>query len=455
MKRIVFFSLLFLSLAVAGCKSNKTRECWVSYDPIDAYQQPSDSSEVLYHLRGSYYCHTILEKDTSGKWGRIEHQDYFKKVTCWLPLEKMIYAGSEGMGEQFTSAVVKPDKMPLYMHPKKDRNDSQGSLKKNDTVQITTKTGQWAHIKYIKVLGKGEDFDEWHGWAPLAQLEEIGTMSVEEVEQYQKDKRANAVASKTKGKYKPFMAKLHPFYRKMYRFSGKWAVAMVILLLIPSFRRKLFWRLLLFLPVAYVVANVGLECVMPSWYFAFLIPFATLIYCYPLLYSRKTAMISVILYLGSTFIMSGLYYFCYFKAPKGSFVLSHVLLFLLLLAICVLISLLIYIKIDHCFCPHCKYYANHPIVKVGVLDISTENETDSVVNHTESTKREYYRKTVITDKYEKKVYDTETKTIDREITRKCMKCGHEYRYEKTEKEYSSTERPNEGSKWTEITKYKW
>lgn len=443
MKKLFFvLGLLTFMLINTACKQ-KNCEFWVSYDPIDAYKEPSYDSEVQFHMRGTYHAYTILEKDSSGKWGRVESQVWFKKVSSWLPLEKMIYAGSNNSNEQFVSAVVKPDKTPLYRHPKEDREDSHGSLNKDDTVQITARADKWAHIRYVFIRSQEEGPIVWHGWVPLAQLKEIGTMSMGDVEQYQEDKLANEIANKTKGKYKPFMAKLHPFYGKMYRFAGKWALGMVVLLLIPSFHKKLFWRLILFLPLASVVTYVGMACSMPSWYFAFLIPFVTLIYCYPLLYYKKTSMISVMLYLVSTLVMSVLYYYnyYYFKSPKGSIILAHILLFLLLVAICVFISLWIYLKIDRHICNDCGCYANHPVVAKSVLNSTIETGTHTVDEYVGTTERTSGWTKVITRHYKRHVYDTEEKRDDCLFTRQCMSCGHTYQYEENVMDYyKSTER---------------
>ena len=71
MKKLFFvLGLLTFMLINTACKQ-KNCEFWVSYDPIDAYKEPSYDSEVQFHMRGTYHAYTILEKDSSGKWGRV------------------------------------------------------------------------------------------------------------------------------------------------------------------------------------------------------------------------------------------------------------------------------------------------------------------------------------------------------------------------------------------------
>ena len=103
-------TLMMVLLALVGCGKKQSVEFWMAYDPVDGRAFPSDTSTVVSQKSGGAPIE-IIEKDSTGQWGcyYISKKTLFGKgKKAWLPLDKMVYCGTESPDEKLETYIVVP-----------------------------------------------------------------------------------------------------------------------------------------------------------------------------------------------------------------------------------------------------------------------------------------------------------------------------------------------------------
>ena len=428
-KTSTYLTLMMVLLALVGCGKKQSVEFWMAYDPVDGRAFPSDTSTVVSQKSGGAPIE-IIEKDSTGQWGcyYISKKTLFGKgKKAWLPLDKMVYCGTESPDEKLETYIVVPETLELYHHPVGDKKDMQKVLLgKNDTVQVTARSYSWVHIRKINYSKTGHH-SNLYGWVQEGKLQRIEDLTYKEIDALAAGKAVKNDAAKMEEEYSPFMAKLHPIYRQASTWLGWVALGWIVVFLAPAFARSKFWHLLLLLPISLLLNIVGKECVMPTWFMAIAIPFMAYILCYPFLYFR-TALHFKAIYWSVSLLAAGFYLFFYLKIParSGLSMLLYILLLVAMLFGVFLLSALIYRGLDKDICPYCGYFARHSKGKRRV--------TGTSVSHGSGTERVYDGQTTevrgnikyVTNHYHDEHYQTETTTTHYETDRKCMRCGRAF-----------------------------
>ena len=427
-KHALYLALLMALLAFMGCGKKQYAEFWKTYDTVESYNFPSDTSAVAKELTGGAPIE-IVEKDSTGQWGCfiVSKKTLFGKgKRAWIPLDKMVYCGSEDPEERLETYFVVPENLDLYNHPKGDKKDKQSvQLSKNDTVQVTARSYSWVHVRKIKYSKTGHHAN-LYGWVLESKLQRIDDLSFKEIDDVESAKAVKNDAAKMEEEYSPMMAKVHPFYRKACTWLGWATLVMFAVFLIPAFFRSKFWHLLLLLPIYVLLYSVGDECIMPSWFMMVTIPFMAYILCYPLLYFR-TALYFRTIYWTVSLVAAGFYLFFYTNIlnTSGS-VLVRILLLLVMLFGVFVISALIYRGLDKDICPHCGFFARHSKGKRRKTGTSVSYGTGTDRVYDGRTTETSGNTTYITDHYHNVRYTTETTTTHYETDRKCMNCGRPF-----------------------------
>lgn len=426
MKRTcTYLALMLALLAFVGCGKKQSVEFWTAYDPVDSYAFPSDTSTVVQQLNSSGTIVEVVERDSTGKWGcYVVSKKLFKgKKVAWVPLDQLVYGGSDNPEEKLETFVVMPETLEMYFHPKGDKKDMmEVQLSKDDTVQATARSYSWVHVRKINYSKTGHHADIY-GWVKETQLQQIDTLNYKTLDDLAAAKAVKGDAAKMAEKYSNRMATVHPWYRKACIWLGWVALGLIVVFLVPAFNRSKFWNLIFMLPISVLLTYVGKEWIMPTWLMALVIPFMVYVLCYPLLYfrtSRSFGLIYELLTIGVT----GFYFFLYLNLPNHSG-FALVLRILLLLAIVFgvfMIAAVFSQRIEKDICPHCGYFAKH--------SKGPRRVKNSIVSHGSGTERVYDGRTTetrgntqyITEQYHDEVYQTETTTTHYEIDRKCMRC---------------------------------
>ena len=432
-KLTLYFGMLALLVCGTGCKQ-KTHEYFLAKDTVTTYKAPSDTAEVIRVLKTfASVPFTIVERDSTGQWGRMRLNYLIFKKNAWIPLEKMVYCGSDNPEEELETCIVKPEKLQLYSFPKEDKDHVCQPLQQNDTVQITTRDGKWVYVRCLKYsYGKLSAPTAWWGWTLENQLQPIGVMTNAELTAIETAKTNKMVAARVSERFSPLMAKVHPIYAKACVWVGMLLVVIVAALLIPAWRRYKTFDLLTMLLMVPLLYFGGTRLGAPSWYFALLIPLMTYVICYPLLYFDDASFLFAGIYYGLTAVVAGFYLYLYTNIPKNdSIVIYRIIQALLLLGVCLAIAYVIREKREKDHCPHCGHYAGHKDLKKDVLNTQVTHGTGSSTRHVGTSRKYEMGREVVTEHYETTHYKTETTTTRTLVTRKCIKCGSTYHYQET------------------------
>ena len=436
MKRLLFLScLLSLILGSMGCQK-KVHEYWISEDKVTAYKAPSENAPVIRDLY-TFVPVKVVEKDSTGQWGRVRLNYILFKKSAWLPLNQMTYCGSDNLKEELETCVVKPETLQLYKSPKANKDNVRSSLQQNDTVQITARANNWVHVRCLKYsYGKLDEPTSRYGWVAENQLQSLGVLTNEVLSAAETEKTGKMVDATTVERFSPKMLTVHKIYAKACKYIG-WATAVIVLvLLIPAIRRMKGLALLWILLIGAILVFMGMKCVVPSWYFAFAIPLMVYVVCYPLLYMDRTTSLFAILLWVLTLLASGYYLYLYTNIPKhDSIWVYRIIQCVLLLGVCGGIAGVLWKRRSEEICSNCGRYADFKTVSEDVLgqSVSYGTETDS------SKKGDYlYSKTekvgdkeIKTDYYKAVEYRTEDTHTHTLYTYACAKCGKTNSYHKT------------------------
>ncbi len=435
MKRLILLLGVFaLMLSCTGCKP-KVHEYWISSDKVTAYKAPSENAPVVRDLY-TFVPVEVVEKDSTGQWGRVRLNYLLFKKSAWLPLNQMVYCGSDNLDEEFETGVVKPETLQLYKSPKADKDNVRSSLQQNDTVQITAREGKWVHVRCLKYsYGKLDEPSSKYGWVAENQLQSIGTLSNEVLSDAETEKTNKIIDAQTKARFSPKMVKIHHIYAKACKWIGWATAAIVLLLLIPAHRRNKILALLLMLPIGALLVFMGMKCVVPSWYFAFAIPLMVYVVCYPLLYSDSTTSLFAYLLFGLTVLAAGYYLFLYTNVLKhDSIFIYRIIQCVLLLSVCVAIVYVIWNKRNEDICPYCGRYAIHETVSTQTDRSKVREGVERRTETVGSSSGVVDGRWVTTDYVKEVVYDTEQWSETKTYNYKCMKCGKNFK-QKAHRQY--------------------
>lgn len=417
MKRFLFlFCMLTLMLGSMGCQK-KVHEFWISEDKVTAFKEPSENAPVIRDLY-TLVPVKVVEKDSTGQWGRVRLNYILFKKSAWLPLNQMTYCGSDNLEEELETCVVKPETLQLYKSPKANKDNVRISLYQNDTVQITARENNWVHVRCLKYsYGKLDDPAARYGWVAENQLQSIGVLTNEVLSAAETEKTSKMVDAKLGERFSPKMVNVHKIYAKACEYIGWATVGIVLLLLIPAHRRNKILALLLMLPLGALLVFMGMKCVVPSWYFAFMIPLMVYVVCYPLLYFDSTTSWFAYLLFGLNLLAAGYYLYLY----------TSIILCVLLLGVCVGISFFIWKQRNEDICPYCGRYAIHETVSTKSDKSKVSEGVERRTNLVDSKKNYVDGHWVTTDYVKEVTYDTEQWSETKTYTRKCEKCGNTFK----------------------------
>ena len=419
MKRtFIIIALLSTILGFWGCEDESKYEYWITYDDINCYSATSDTSAVVRKMNGWPWPLEIVRKDETGKWGYyVIERNTFKKEKRggWLYLDDMVYCGTQASDERFETFVVRPNEVALHKHPRADKKDVlEVSLVSTDTVQVTERSDDWAHVRCPRLKSNGRR-TVLYGWVQESQLQQIETKTYGELVD-----RVKAEARKDQEKdFSPLMVESHRYYTKVMEVIGYAAFVIAIIFLIPAIRRKKILNVLLLLPIGALLVAVGSGAERPNWFVPLVLPLMTYVVCYPLLYfntSKKFGWIFVIL----SVLVAG-YYLVVFGMSGGVW---RIILTVILACVCIFMMIMIKVGIEDSICENCGYFAKmeRGEKRHKGTTISQGIETERVYSHT---KTETVGDTkYITNYYEDQVYDTETTTEHYEADYTCRRCGH-------------------------------
>ena len=428
MKRLLFLScMLTLMLGSMGCQK-KVHEFWISEDKVTAYKAPSENAPVIRDLY-TFVPVKVVEKDSTGQWGRVRLNYILFKKSAWLPLNQMTYCGSDNLDEELETCVVKPETLQLYKSPKANKDNVRSALQQNDTVQITARANNWVHVRCLKYsYGKLDEPSSRYGWVAENQLQSLGVLTNEVLSAAETEKTSKMVDAKTEDRFSPKMVNIHHIYAKAFKYVGWATAAIVLLLLIPAHRRNKILALLLMLPIVALLVFMGTKCVVPSWYFAFAIPLMVYVVCYPLLYSDSTTSLFAYLLFGLTVLAAGYYLFLYTNVLKhDSIFIYRIIQCVLLLGVCVAIVFVIWNKRNEDICPHCGRYAIHETVSTQTDRSKVSEGVERREHKVGSSSGVVDGQWVTTDYVKEVVYDTEQWSETKTHTRKCVKCGNSFK----------------------------
>lgn len=425
MKRVALVTFIGALLAVA-CTNNNDVKYYIAYDDVDMYTYPADTARVIGTLEGNVGRKKISVTDRTGEWGRVKGRVNREIQEGWVPLNKMVYCGSNNKNDTIDHYVVTAEKIPLYKHPKVNKKDVYGGLKKGDTIAATATSGKWVHIHQIQYSKSGKRKDHY-GWVQLSNLQQIEQMS----EAMAQDREIEQAMGNDK--HSTLKQTSHTIYRYAFMVVGGIAVLLVILLMVSASRRKKVLNLLLLLPIAFLMIIFGLDMKMMTMLFLPIIPLMAYVLAYPLLYTNKTHLFGH-LFATLSILLVGFYSFFITDVYTDSgFHFWRLVLCLIVLFACYTLSHYIYKRTERDICPHCGYWAKHPKGSWGITGSDSSHSTRSEdrfvrreehMDYSTNTKR-------VTDYYERENYDVETKTSYHARKRTCLNCGREYENHKT------------------------
>lgn len=429
MKRAIpVLAFLFMLFACIGCK--KPIEIYMAYDPLNGYEEPSFDSEVVHHWTNYGGEWEILEKDSTGKFGRIRLDEYFfRHEDQWMPLDQMVYAGSTDPDERLETFVIIPQEIHPYHHPKVDKNDTDiFAFFKGDTVQGTARVKGWVHIRKIR-FNRTEYSSNIYGWVPEKELTKIDTLTMGELEEiaYQKawDKEEENMA-KT---YLPGMRKIHQMYADVCEWISSFGLIFWLVFLIPARRRgeDVVNKTMLLLFI--LLTTTWWFCTKPSWYFALQIPLMAYVGLYPLLYFRPSAFLYRFLF--PLVSLGGCAYYLYYMTNGWSRTVVLIVLAVLMIAMTFAIVKLIAKDI----CPHCGYFTAYHSRKTELVDSSTSTSSEQYTTKVGESTETRGNAVVTTEHYTSGTRDVQTKTDFYEDTCACARCGKPFKhyYSKTSK----------------------
>ena len=434
MKRLaLLLGALALTLSVSSCKP-KVHEYWISSDKVTAYKAPSDNAPVIRDLY-TFVPVEVVEKDSTGQWGRVRLNYLLFKKSAWLPLNQMTYCGSDNLEEELETCVVKPETLQLYKSPKANKDNVRSSLQQNDTVQITARNGNWVHVRCLKYsYGKLDEPSSKYGWVAENQLQSIGALTNEVLSDAETEKTNKMIDAKTEQRFSPNMVNVHRIYAKACKWIGWATAAIVLVLLIPAIRRTKGLALLWILLIGALLVFMGTKCVVPSWYFAFMIPLMVYVVCYPLLYIDRTTSLFAYLLFGLTLLAAGYYLYLYTNIPKHDSILVYrIIQCVLLLGVCVAIVYVIWNGRNEDICPYCGRYAIHETESTKTERAKVSEGVERRTELKDRKKNYVDGHWVTTDYVQEVVYDKEQWSETKTYTYKCVKCGKTFK----QKEHSN------------------
>ena len=398
-------------------------EYWLSYDGIDIMSAPNDSAEVIGRLPGLTTPYEIERRDSSGEWGYHYNPGTIttKGDKGWLRLKDMVYAGSEDPSERLETYVVTTDNLPVYKHPKADKNDRNTTFHKGDTVLVTAKQGNWKHLFYTR-FGKSTGRQrEYYGWVETSQLQKIDSMTRDGVAERMLAKAVVADAkSDEEVEYLKSRQEKHTAYRHVGIVIGYMAWAVMLAFAFFAFRRKKGWDVLMLFVLGGLILGMSQTILVSSFWFALIIPLMAMVLCYPLLYFKTSRLFGFLYPVLS--LIAAIYYIVYCSDVLHP-TFWIVVWFLILVAAVVVETVFIRGKIVRSICTHCGYYAKHTL-----MDYRSDKR---VTGHGEKTKREFVKttttktgeKTIITDHYNVTKVKEEHISVHTEADYECVNCG--------------------------------
>lgn len=420
-KTISFLAFLLMLLVFFGCK--KPTEIYMAYDPLNGYEEPSLESEVVHYWTNYGGEWEILEKDSTGQFGRIRLAKYFfRHEDQWMPLDQMVYAGSTDPNERLETFVIIPGELHPYHHPKVDKNDTDiFAFFQGDTVQGTARVKGWVHVRKIK-YNRTEYSSNIYGWVPEKELTKIDSMTMGELEEIAYQKAWAKEETNLSKYYLSGMRGIHETYRDVCEWISSFAFFFWLVFLIPARRRGEEWvnksMLLLFV----LLTTTWWFCAKPSWYFALQIPLMVYAGLYPLLYFRIFAVFYRFLYPLASFGACG--YYLYYMSNGWSRIV--VLIVLAVLMVAMTLAIVKFLSMD--ICPHCGYFCAFHSKKKTLLDSDTSVNTKSITSKVGEKTETRGNVKVTTEYYQTSDYDEETTTEYYEDTCYCARCGKQFKY---------------------------
>lgn len=301
------FVLAAAVLAIVACGG---RETYITYDPVEMHQEPSQESALVVKItcspkpgykefdkkarllywtgpRNNPIPLPVTKKDDSGQWGyvRIFSTEAREQFKGWIPLEKLLPCGG-GLGDEVRDVyTAKQNKVMLYKHPRAISGEqTKFWLAQGDTVQVLSKGNGWVHVHKVTTYSH-VDQPELYGWAQLSQLNSIGTFS------------ANSVSAEARADETGLKAGLPlEVWRSILMIGCGICLLVFVLMAIPARKRSKFTSDLVFK----VLIGAGL-CAAGVWGTAHLsvdimdallvlvVPLLIYSVLYPLLYSSTTS----------------------------------------------------------------------------------------------------------------------------------------------------------------------
>lgn len=425
--RFLLPTIAILLFALVGCGGKPERvEYWMSYDDIELMASPSDTASVVKQLTGRVTPFEIVERDSTGEWGRyvVSKGTFSKIVSGWLPLKELIYAGSDNPDEKLEAFVVMSKELPVYKHAKLNKKDRHETLHQGDTLLATSQSGNWTHIYHTRYRQSGRQ-TQCYGWVQSSQLQKVDSLTRDGIAEQMLAKSVVANANdKEDVDYLEFRQKSHTVYQNIGIVIGYIAMAVALGFLVFAIRRKKVWDVVILLVMGVLILGFSQAILVSTWWYVFLIPLMAYVLCYPLLYFDKTSGWFCSLFPVLALLASAYYLFMCTNLLHPTF--WRVVGFVILAAACVMETFYLRRRIERDICPFCGYYARHS--KGASHDISTST------SHGTETKDEFVKRTetqsgntkYITDHYNRVTYDTETTTRVYEVDRTCLRCGKEF-----------------------------
>ena len=433
-----FLSTIILLFVMSACGfefdiKKGPSEYWITYDPINGYKEPSETSEVVKEFTNTSFPFEITGKDATGKWGKHVIHGYFGSQTVWMPLDQMFYAGSDDYSEELDTYVVKVKEMRLHKHPKNDKKEEAWELlHQGDTLQVTDRVDGWLHVRKIQYRRTAYASNRF-GWVPENTLQQIETLSSDEVdksayrkaEKREEERREERNVKRFGEENSKKISKAHSIYGRLCQWLGIFSIIIWLIFRRPAANRGVKFDLVVVLILGLLLIVSGWLIKGPSWFFALLIPIMVFVALYPLLYLRS-GLIFEILYPLVSLALSGIYLYLYSNQASKIWVL------IILGAIAVVITFIVFFKISDDVCPICGYYANHHSDAPQQVGPSrTSVSTNPYKRYVKTTTEKSGNTTIITDHYETGTTQTVTTTTNYKILRTCARCGATFTNHKT------------------------
>lgn len=446
MRKSLLFLVLSCLLAVSCGSDDNYLGYYITYDEVEVRESPSEDAPVVLKLicinRPSSYKQAegdvpcafaadsggpspigVKKIDASGKWGYIDESiPMILHWKGWIPLDQMIYCGTQAADEIVPTYEVREDHLAMYRHPEENKKEQVRAynIKAGDKVLLRASQGRWSFVSWFYCSDSG-DKKEMFGWVPTKSIAQVDAVTRGELEEEVYGKMLD------KTKDKRLSINTITVLRKVFLVGCILGLLFTLVFLVPGIRRKLWLPTLLWMPGLTLLLFFGSYLTSaPAFTFALLmIPLAYVV-THPLRFRRNASgyfypfwIISV----GGCVIM-----LVFLKFLSGGPLILNIITSALNVFVVVMLSSLITSRIAHNICPHCGFYANHPTIRVEDKGESVSEGVETSYSYDGSSSRtNWLGERVVTNYYKahhRTVYYINHHYV---VVRQCVKCGKEIR----------------------------